>query len=177
MLGNESSLMQEMVRSIVLGTRLTDFEMGKIVEVNPADNSPVKIAIGEGVILEEADFLLSPLVKDFQVSTTITWNTTETKSTHKHSYIDTQGDTFSQRVTSEEGYTSPATGAWVAPYPWESGDQPNPMGTLSHYHLLIGTQDMLLHFGCKVDDYVLMMNFNGGGRYVVLFKITGSIKE
>lgn len=171
-LGNAYFTMTEVVNNIIEGQGNMSLITGKVVSVNP-----LKISIGNSYVLEEADLELAPFAMDINVPITIIMETTATDERHGHRYTYQNEHGVWLQNTSEEGVRE--NGDYVVPplpktLEDTGGEQLDKLrGSLSHFHPVIGTFDAILHFAPAVGDYVKMIKYPGGQRWLVLYKVQG----
>lgn len=174
MLQNAFGTMQEVMSNIVDSKSPMDIMQGKVIAVKP-----LKISIGNSYVLEENDLQLSPLVQDMNVPVSFTADTSATEERHKHKGVFVESGIDYIYETSEESVVE--NGQMVVPpgpfYPGPGSQPSTERGSLSHFHITTGTFDMVFHFGLAVNDYVVMLKYKGGQRYLVLFKIQGAAEE
>lgn len=112
---------------------------------------PLQIKIDDKRILTERNLYLTNAVKDHSVDITVSWSTVKDeylKATHTHG----------------------------------NGNDGNPTSSTSdfdtkHHHDIKGRKKITVHNGLTVGETVLLLRKQGGGRYIVIDRITSALTE
>ena len=109
--------------------------------------NPIKIQIDQKLILTEDFLLLTDNVRDYKVEMTVDHETEEEETDHTHNFTDVTPSGAIQSVTQPQNQ--------------------------KHKHKYKGKKVFTVHNALKNGEYVLLIQIQGGQKYVVLDRVEG----
>lgn len=112
-----------------------------------SQENPLKITLEQKMTLSEKFLILGSLVQDFDVEMTVEHKTEKTKVTHDHRFTD-------------------VTSSGPVPSNTETED-------IEHDHEYKGKKSFKVHLGLKQGEKVMLIQLQGGQKYLVLDRVRG----
>lgn len=135
----------------------SDVMFGKVIKTNP-----LEIMIDQKNIIPAQYLVLTNLVREHSVDMTISMQTVEDNyldvNAMKHTHIGTT-------LTGNNGL------------PISGNTSTTPDFDTTHKHDIKGRKKIILHYGLKVGESVILIRLQGGQRYVVLDRVSGPQTE
>lgn len=130
---------------------------------------PLEINVEQKMTLSQEFFILTKNVVDYTVNVTMDWNT-ETRSLNANHNHSASGDiTVNSEATMNPNPESASITIENKVNSNISIEQKNI--NLSHNHTITGTKSLTIHNALKVGDKVILIQVQGGQRYIVLDKV------
>lgn len=130
---------------------------------------PLEINVEQKMTLSQEFFILTKNVVDYTVDVTMNWNT-ETKSLNaNHTHSANGNITVNSKATIDPNPESANITIENEVNSNISIEQKNI--NLSHNHTITGTKSLTIHNSLKVGDKVILIQVQGGQKYIVLDKV------
>ena len=130
---------------------------------------PLEINVEQKMTLSQEFFILTKNVVDYTFNVTMDWNT-ETRSLNANHNHSASGDiTVNSEATMNPNPESASITIENEVNSNISIEQKNI--NLSHNHTITGTKSLTIHNALKVGDKVILIQVQGGQRYIVLDKV------
>ena len=131
--------------------------------------SPLEINVEQKMTLSQEFFILTKNVIDYTVDVTMNWNTNTRSLNANHTHSGSADVSVNSKATMSP---NPENANITINNEINSNisiDQTNI--NLSHNHSITGTKSLTIHNGLKVGDKVILIQVQGGQRYIVLEKV------
>lgn len=145
------------IKDVVRTTQPCDYTEGTVISADP-----LQIKIDDKRILTERNLYLTNAVKDHSVDITVSWQTVDDDYLHEGAMQHTHDG-------------SPLVGNLGAPITGQTGTTMN--FDTTHHHDIKGRKKITVHNGLTVGETVLLLRKQGGGRYIVIDRITSALTE
>lgn len=130
---------------------------------------PLEINVEQKMTLSQEFFVLTKNVVDYTVDVTMNWNT-ETRSLNANHTHSVNGDiSVNSKATMDPNPENANITIENEVNSNISIEQRNI--NLSHNHTISGTKSLTIHNSLKVGDKVILIQVQGGQRYIVLDKV------
>ena len=165
-MSNLVEVIKKVALEAVKASNPTSLVIGKVT-----NTSPLQITIEQRLTLDEDFLILTKHVADHYVDMTVSHSTDkEATKAHKHRYEGTTDETNidSHKHSTDTGETSEATEtSHNHTYRGETSEG----GDSEHKHGYKGKKKIMLHYGLKQGESVLLIKMQGGQKYIVLDRI------